>query len=156
MTTVVCRIVEICVFRFLRDTPEFLLLKRSGTDPVHPGMWQIVTGSQRENETATIAALRELKEETGLVPDHFWVVPGTVSFYDPVSDAVNIAPFFAAQVPAGQIPMLSAEHTAFEWLPFETAWRRLVWPGQRDGVELVRKYIIAGGDAARLTTVPLQ
>ena len=156
MTTVVCRIVEVCAFRINRDKPEFLLLKRSGEETLYPGMWQIITGSIHEGETALAAALREFKEETNLTPRHFWVVPYTGSFYDPANDVVNMAPFFAAQVLPDAHPLLSHEHTLFEWLPFEASRRRLVWPGQRDGLDVVMKCIIGGEDAARFTEISLQ
>ena len=43
-------------------TGKALLLHRAD----HPGFWQSVTGSLRWNETAPAAAVRELREETGL------------------------------------------------------------------------------------------
>ena len=155
MAIIVCRIVEVCVFRFLNDHPEYLMLKRSPDEKIYPDLWQFVSGSLDDGEKAFDAALRELKEETKLTPKRFWVVPHANMFYDPAYDAVNVSPLFAAQVDMGKAPTLSSEHCAYEWLPFADAWRRLVWPGQRAGLEVIDKYILGGEEAGVLTLIPL-
>ena len=95
------------------------------------------------------AAFRELREETGLEPLDIWVVPYVNSFYDHRRDTVNLSPVFAAQVKLGIAPVLSGEHQRFEWLGYEDALRRLVWPGQRDGLRIVHEFIVAGREAAK-------
>lgn len=155
MAIIVCRIVEVCVFRFVRDRPEYLMLKRSPDEKIYPDLWQFVSGSLDEGEKAFDAALRELKEETGLIPQRFWVVPHANMFYDPAYDAVNVSPLFAAQVDPEARPTLSSEHGVFEWLPFVEARRRLVWPGQRLGLEIIDEYILGGEEAGILTIIPL-
>ena len=155
MASVVSRIVEVCAFRFVQDHSEYLLLKRSQDDKIHPGIWQIVTGTVDEGEKALHAALREFTEETGLISRRFWIVPYINSFYDRHRDVVNMIPFFAAQIEVGGEPKLSAEHSTYEWLSYEQARRRLVWPGQRKGLEIVEQYIVGGQEAACLTSIPL-
>ncbi|HXX64523.1 MAG TPA: NUDIX pyrophosphatase [Bacteroidota bacterium] len=155
MSGLSARVIEVCVFRFAHDRPEYLLLRRSTSESLYPGMWQIVTGTLEENEKAYEAALREVQEETGLRPEHFWIVPYTNSFYDRHSDAVILIPFFAAQVPPADDPVLSAEHSAWQWLPYDQALKHLVWPGQRRGVEIVHQYILGGQEAASLIAIPV-
>ncbi len=155
MTNLVSRIVEVAPFRFADNAPEFLLLKRTNADGTYPGIWQIVTGTMHEGELPLHAALRELGEETGLAPWRFWVVPYVDVFYDHRRDEVSAIPFFAAQLRPDDEPALSAEHVAWAWLSFDQAARRLVWPGQRKGLEIVRTSIINGEEAGRLTAVPL-
>lgn len=154
MATIVCRIIEVCVFRFINDRAEYLVLKRSPTEKMYPGLWQFVSGSIEDREKAVDAALRELKEETGMSPKRFWVVPHTNTFYDPSYDAVHVSPLFAAQVEYGDEPKLSSEHCEHEWLPFAEAHRRLVWPGQRFGLEIISRYILGGEEAGVLTEIP--
>ncbi len=154
MTDVVSRVVEVCVFRFRNDRPQYLLLKRGPNDPVYSGLWQIVTGTIRSGETAVEAARRELAEETAVTPAGFWVVPYTDSYYDPRSDETSIIPFFAAQFPPADEPRLSAEHVTYEWLGYAEALSRLVWPGQRLGLETVERIILGGEAASRLTRIP--
>jgi dATP pyrophosphohydrolase len=151
MTDVVCRIAEVCVFRFIADHPEYLLLKRSPDDDLYPGVWQMVTGTIDPAESAKSAALRELREETGLTPELFWVAPYVGSFYDHVHDVVQMTVFFAAQVGAESRPVLSREHVESEWLDLPGAMRRLVWPGQRQGLEIVHNFIVRGEEAGGLS-----
>lgn len=155
MPVIASRIVEVCVFRFVKNRPEYLLLKRAGDDTIYPDLWQLISGSIDEGEKAYEAALREMKEETGLRPIHFWVVPFVNAFYDLGYDAVNLSPFFAAQVAPDPEPALSAEHQSHEWLTLDAARRRLVWPGQRQGLDIVHEYIVSGEQAARLTLILL-
>ncbi|HEX7573707.1 MAG TPA: NUDIX domain-containing protein, partial [Bacteroidota bacterium] len=105
-------------------------------------------------EKAHEAALRELREETGAGPVRFWVVPGVNSFYDPHRDTVNLVVLFAAQLESGFPISLSPEHSSFEWLPYTEARRRLVWPGQRDALDLVQQYILGGEEAGTLLEIP--
>lgn len=153
MASVASSLVEVCVFRFRGSVPEFLLLRRAADETVHPGIWQIITGTAHEGETAVAAARRELQEETGLTPLHFWVVPYVTSFYDHRRDAVMMIPFFAAQTESALEPTLSQEHDRSLWLPFDEALRLLVWPGQRQGVEVVRQYIAGGEQAAHFMEI---
>src|SRR5262245_63547611 len=98
MPSIVSTIVEVCIFRFIGDRPEFLLLKRAPDERLYPGIWQLVTGTIEPGETATQAALREVLEETGFSPRVLWSVPFINSFHDPHLDVINLTTFFAAQV----------------------------------------------------------
>jgi dATP pyrophosphohydrolase len=146
--------VEVCVFRFRSDNPEYLLLRRAPDEPVYPDIWQMVTGSLEAGETALAGGLRELREETGAVPERLWVVPWANTFFDRRRDALQITPMFAVQVGAQTEPVLSSEHSTFAWLRFPAAVQRLVWPGQRRGLEIVHQYIVSGERAADLGVVP--
>jgi len=153
VAAIVSRVVEACVFKIAHDGPKYLLLKRSENDTIYPGMWQLVTGSMKEGERAVDAALREFREETGLVAKRFWVVPFVNSFYVPVNDAIHLSPVFAVEVPEEARVTLSHEHTEFSWCSFENAKQKLVWPGQRYAVELVHEYIVGGQEASRLLSL---
>ncbi len=155
MTAIVCRIVEVCAFRFVKDHPEYLLLKRSPDEKIYPGIWQFVSGAIDEGEKAVDAALREFKEETSLNPQRFWVVPYANTFYDHDYDAVNVSPLFAAQVQEKDEPKLSVEHRTYDWLRYDEACRRLVWPGQRQGLKVIEEFIVSGQQASMLTLIPL-
>ena len=48
----------------------YLLMKRAPTKPLYPNMWEATAGgSALQGETAEQGAMRELREETGIVAD---------------------------------------------------------------------------------------
>ena len=156
MASVVSRIVEVCIFRFAGNGVEYLLLKRAKNDSLYPGIWQWVTGSIQEGEKALDAALRESREETGLTANRFWIVPHVTMFYEPVHDRIHCSPLLALQVEDGVDPVLSHEHEEFLWVPYAEARRRLVWPGQREGLDMVNDFIVTGEEGANLLETPLK
>lgn len=155
MPTIACRIIEICVFRFVKDRPEYLLLHRAKDKKIYPGIWQLMSGTIEKEEGGVEAALREFKEETGMRVSRFWVVPYVNSFYDPEYDAVNLSPLFAAQVDEGSEPRLSPEHFEYGWFTYDEAIRKLVWPGQRSGLKITHEFIVRGEQAASLLQMRL-
>ena len=156
MSIIAFRIVEVCVFKFEKDQPKYLLLHRSKTERIYPGIWQLISGSIEEGEKAVNAALREFKEETGLMPKKFWVVPYAGSFYDPDYDALNLTAFFAAEVDEISHPKLCEEHYEYGWFSYEETVQKLVWPGQKKGLEIVHEYIVKGQEAGVLTEIKVR
>ena len=102
---------------------EFLMLRR-----VKPrGFWQSVTGSLRSGEGPRSAALRELREETGLlgaaylVDLHesrlFPILPAWRGRYAP-GVRFNWEHWFALCIPDRRLIRLSpAEHLEYRWVP---------------------------------------
>ena len=131
-------LVEAHVIREVDNEIEFLLLKRAANE-IYPGVWQMVTGSI-ENESAYKTALREIKEETGLIPIKFWTVPNINSFYSPEKNVIIMIPVFAAMVNVDAVVTISEEHTEFKWVKKEEAIQLLAWPGQRKSVDIIHEY----------------
>ena len=155
MTSVLSRMIEVCVFRITHEGSRYLLLKRADDEPVYPGMWQIVTGTLNEGESALAGSLRELREETGCIPLRYWAVPHASTFYDHRRDAVQILPLFAARVAPETVVRLSSEHSDSAWMPHAEARARLVWPGQRAGLDMVEQVIVGGEEASRFCEIRL-
>src|SRR4051812_31319840 len=78
--------------------------------------WQLVTGGIDDGETAWQAALRELQEETGLVPFEFYQVDVMNTFYLAATDTISMSPMFCAMVAADANVTLNHEHTDFRWV----------------------------------------
>ena len=154
MPTIVSRIVEVVVFRFSGNGPEYLVVQRAADEPVYPGIWQVVTGTIHEGESALAAARRELEEETKLTPERLWVVPYVSTFYDHQADELHHCPFFAVQVRPGEEPVLSAEHQAYRWRSLGDAARILLWPSQREGLRITDEFVVRGEMAASWLRVP--
>lgn len=132
-------LIEIHVFREVKKNIEFLILKRSD-HVIYPGLWQMVNGKIKKGEKAYETALRELKEETGLVPIKLWTIPNVNLFYTPEKDSITILPVFAAKVKNNSKVVISHEHSEYKWLKPDKAKKKLAWPGQRKSVDLITNY----------------
>lgn len=153
MPTIVSTTVEICVFKLLRGKPRYLLLKRSPKNSRYPGIWQIVTGIIEPRERAIDAAMRELKEETGLQAEQFWTLPRVNVFLAADRDHIHLSPVFVVRVKGDAEPKLSAEHERFVWCSNRQAIDLLPWPGQRDTVEEVHRYFVSRTEESQLTEI---
>jgi dATP pyrophosphohydrolase len=107
----------------------------------------------QQSENAVKAALRELKEETGLPLKKLWAVPFVDSYYDLSKDAVQLAPVFAVEVNTEPEIHLSSEHQKYKWLKQSEAIECLVWPGQRHVVDIVQDFIAGKKETARLLEI---
>lgn len=142
------RHIEVYVLRRRAGRVEFLCLRRAAGEWL-PGAWQPVTGRIERAETALAAAVREVREETGLSPRRWWGLESVTVYFDVRADAVRALPLFAAEVTAGDRVRLSAEHTDAVWLPAAAAGRRFVWEAQRAGLAAVKREVLRGGPLAR-------
>ena len=138
---IISKYVEVHVVRKFNNKPEFLMLKRSGKE-IYGGLWQIVTGKIKKGEKAFESALREMKEETGLIPKRFWTAPNVNSFYSYEEDCVIILPVFAALVDETDKVIISKEHTEFKWTNPGKAKTMLAWPGQRKSIDIIENYMM--------------
>jgi len=154
MAIISATMVEVCIFSRKRTGARYLLLRRSRDEKVYPNLWQFVTGSIEKGETAWAAAGREMMEETGMKPKVLWVAPYVNSFYDPGWDSVNLMPLFAAEVEEARNPILSPEHQSFAWLSYEKSMSRLVWPGQKRGLEIIHEFIATGKNSEHIKRIP--
>ncbi|HEY7876738.1 MAG TPA: NUDIX domain-containing protein, partial [Gemmatimonadaceae bacterium] len=103
--------------------------------------WEAVHGHIEAGERPEDAALREMREETGLGVERLYNV--TVQpFYLHTMAIVTLAVAFAGVVDDGRV-RLSPEHARAEWLSVEEAARRYAWPRSaialREAVYLLRE-----------------
>ena len=121
-------LVSVFALRWQDDAPQVLLLKRQAT---LVGCWCQVAGKIKPGERAWQAALRELGEETGLVPDRFYSADICEQFYEPERDEIVIAPVFVAFVSEDAEIVLNHEHSDFRWWGFDAARAHLPFAGQK-------------------------
>ena len=131
--------IEAHVFRINKGELEFLLLKRSERE-IYPGLWQMISGSIHEGETAYQTALREIGEETNLKPIKIWVVPNVNSFYSPEKNYISLLPVFAVKVNSNSKVRISDEHNEYKWVRKEKTKKMLAWVGQRKSVDIISEY----------------
>ncbi len=141
MMKIISSMIEAHIFRETENGIEFLLLKRANNQ-IYPGIWQMVTGKIEGKEKAHQTALREIKEESGLIPIQLWVAPTINSFYEPKDEYLCLLPVFAARVNGEMNVILSEEHTEYKWVGKEEAKKLLAWPGQREAIAIIEEYFL--------------
>jgi dihydroneopterin triphosphate diphosphatase len=123
-------IVIVHVFKIIDGQAKCLLLRRCGK--FLAGNWQMVAGKVHERESATVGALRELFEETGLRPNRFYTADFLESFYLEKYDIICHSPVFIAFLDQEQNVILSPqEHDEYKWLSISDALALLEFSGQR-------------------------
>jgi dATP pyrophosphohydrolase len=130
------------------DGYEFLQLRRAASDYMG-GTWQTVAGCMESGETAWQAALRELKEETGLVPEEFFRSGIVGSFYIPGPTAEDDQLFhqiqFLAVVRRDADVILNDEHDAIRWIARTEIDEKFMWPEDRNILRHLCEDILDGG-----------
>ena len=139
MTKVLVRVIDAYVYSYENNKLSFLLLKRSKTK-IYEFLWQGVTGKIEKGELAWQAALRELKEETGLTAHKMFVADYVSKFYEKHGDRINLVPVFGIEVKNKKVS-LSEEHCNFKWLSFKEAHAKLTWNGQKKGLKVVHNML---------------
>jgi len=138
---IISNMVEAHVFRESNDGIEFLLLKRAEKE-IYPGLWQMVTGKIKKKEKAFEAALREIKEETGLIPSNLWVIPNVNLFYSHEKDYISLLPVFAAKVDGDSEIKICKEHCEYKWVKPAAIKLLFAWPGQVQSVDITSEYFL--------------
>ena len=142
----------VLVYRERGGERELLVLRRA---PAREGYWHAVAGAPEGDETDAEAAVRELREETGLDAGgglielgHRYVYPleaeppARRARYAPGVEAVS-GQCFAVEAPAGWEPRLDDEHDAYRWCPAHEAVRLLRWPEAREAVRVLERRLEA-------------
>ena len=123
---------------------EILLIRRA-PHRIFPGLWQCVTGGVEAGERVPVAAMREVREETGLGPDEieaFYDLDQVAPFYDEGSDAVVVSAIFAARVRPDAEAHESWEHDGLRWVPASDAPGLAIWPSYQESVRRVRDQLL--------------
>jgi 8-oxo-dGTP pyrophosphatase MutT (NUDIX family) len=140
---------EIAVFVTRKSGTEVLMLHRSA---VQGGYWHVVAGGVEPGETATAAAERELREETGLVAiaeAGVEVVEYVSTLTEQPADRPNPHDPSVAQVrvtcfhviaPDEWEPNLDWEHDDHRWYDPSDAHKTLRWPAT---AQALRKLLLS-------------
>ena len=143
-------IVDVTVLRPSGAGMDVLCLHRAHLP--RAGVWEAVHGHIEEHEHPVDAAVRELREETGLRAERLYNLSRVESYYSHLADVVELIPAFCAIVRADATATLSAEHDAAEWLAPQAASARFAWPRERRALADALA-LLGRGDAADLEDV---
>jgi 8-oxo-dGTP pyrophosphatase MutT (NUDIX family) len=116
---------------------EYLLLD-------YGGHWDYAKGHIERGETARAAAVRELKEETGIASAEFtdgFAQEITYFFRDKKKGLVHKSVIFFLAATDAQAIQLSDEHVGFAFLPFEQAVRKLTFASAREVLRKAEEFL---------------
>ena len=108
-----------------------------------PTAWETVHGRIEPGESPEQAAVREVREETGLEIHRLYNVI-VQPFYLHKLSTVELAVVFAAFVRRADPVTLGEEHMHYEWLTPDAALERFVWPRERQALRDVLQLLHAG------------
>ena len=144
MTDVHVGVVDVYVIR--PSSWQVLVLQRA-TNTRCPGSWETVHGHIEADEAPEAAAVREVREETGLAVERLYNV--TVQpFYLHRYKAVQLAVVFAAFVTESSAVTLGPEHQQCEWVTVDDALARYTWPRSRAALNDIVDLLQAGDAGA--------
>jgi dATP pyrophosphohydrolase len=126
----------------LEDNHNQVLVLRRAESTSLGGAWGPVTGAIEAGENASQSALREIREETGLMPERFYSADYCVQFYEPINHAISVIPVFVGFVGEDQTVALNWEHSDYRWASLEEAIPLLTFGGQRAMFEHVRREFV--------------
>ena len=118
---------------------EVLLLRRTRSNA---GEWCQIAGSIEPGEKAWQAALREMREETALVPGRLYSADLCEHFYEIGTDSIWVAPIFVAYVDSEVTVTLNEEHSEYCWVSFDRAVELLPFPGQKTMLIYIRDWFV--------------
>ena len=139
------------MYRHTNDGIRFLLMKRN-LNKMYEHLWQGVAGKIESGETASETAIRELKEETGLNPINMFVADHVSRFYETHGDRINLVPVFGIEVDSDEVN-LSEEHIDCKWVSIDEALDRLIWNGQKKGIQTVYDMVTSNDDQMKWSKV---
>jgi dATP pyrophosphohydrolase len=123
---------------------EFLQIRRRDDDFMG-GTWQTVYGESEPQETAVAAALRELREETGLVPREFYRLEYVGIFFIVPQDTLWHCLQFCAIVAREDQVTLNSEHSDWRWVSAAEAAEQFMWKNDREAVAEIVSEILGDG-----------
>ena len=150
MTGVVAGVVDVFVIRPLATGWRVLVLQRAA-DTRCPGAWETVHGRIEPDERPEQAAVREVREESGLETSRLYNIT-VVPFYLHAFQTVQLAVVFAAFVTEPAQVTLGPEHRGSEWLTVEKAMARFIWPRERASMQEIVA-LLGSGDAGPVEDV---
>jgi 8-oxo-dGTP pyrophosphatase MutT (NUDIX family) len=125
---------------------EYLILKRK----LHWKGWEFPKGAINLFETKKRAVKRELKEETGLVPIKIkkFNIQGKYSYNKKLVDRPKVIGqtynLFAVEVKKKKVIVDNYEHSGYQWIKFNEAFKKLKWENQRKCLKVVNDLLKHG------------
>ena len=111
--------VVVHLLRFIEGKHQVLFLYRASGQFLN--QWFPIAGKIKIDESPSNAAFREIKEETGIIPDHLYDTTMTVPHVGPNAKPEEKICIYTGFVSPDVKVCLNSEHSDFRWLSFEEA-----------------------------------
>jgi|GEM_PF-962901 len=125
---------------------EFLQLHQAVPNS-YGGLWQTLSGEIKPEEKAWEAALRLLRERTGLPPITLFATASLNSFYSAADDTAWLSPAFLAEVHRESEVRLTGGHDESRWVSRKYIETLFAWPGERKKLAEICAEILDDGPA---------
>lgn len=122
-------------YRFIKGELCFCVFRRADFD-----VWQFIAGGDEDNEKPIQAALREIKEETGVTAEKLTALQ-SVAFVPAEIVTENmrahwdknifVIPEYSFAFECNTDPTLSYEHSEYKWLPYTETRKLLKWDSNK-------------------------
>ena len=122
-------------YHFIKGELCFCVFRRTDSD-----IWQFIAGGGEDNEKPADAALREIKEETGVTAEKLTALQ-SVAFVPAEVVAKNlrahwdknifVIPEYSFAFECNADPTISHEHCEYKWLPYDVGRKLLKWDSNK-------------------------
>ena len=122
-------------YRFIKGELCFCVFRRADSD-----IWQFIAGGGENNEKPSDAALREIKEETGVTAEKLTelksvaFVPAeivTENMRTHWDKNIFVIPEYSFAFECNADPTISHEHCEYKWLPYDVGRKLLKWDSNK-------------------------
>lgn len=122
-------------YRFIKGELCFCVFRRSDSN-----IWQFIAGGGENNEKPLDAAMREIKEETGVVAEQLTELKSVVFVPAEVvaenmrthwDKNIFVIPEYSFAFKCNADPTLSREHSEYKWLSYNDARKLLKWDSNK-------------------------
>jgi dihydroneopterin triphosphate diphosphatase len=111
--------VVVHLLRFIDEKLQILFLFRAWGKYIN--QWWPIAGIIKDEESPSFTAFREIKEETGLVPEQLYDTGMTVPHFGPNAAPDEKIRIYVGFVSADEKICLNYEHIDFRWVDFDQA-----------------------------------
>jgi 8-oxo-dGTP pyrophosphatase MutT (NUDIX family) len=135
---------HIAAFDVISNEHKFLILQRSASKIPYPNLWQAITGTIEEPETAVQTAVRECFEEIGLriKANQLWNLPFVSKYYIPKTNKIGFVPTFGLIIDLNSSIQISKEHQNYRWINQSEFQELAGLPSHAEANLIFEKYIL--------------
>jgi len=111
-----------------KDDKTLMLYRNKKENDYHKGKWNGLGGKFEQGESPEECALRELKEESGLIAKRL-VLKGHITF--PLFDGIDDWYVFVFTIPEFEGVLCSSDEGELEWIPNKELKKLNLWEGDK-------------------------